>query len=445
MMNFTVAKLMKSLPSISIVVPSYNQAQYLPETLQSLVDQDYPSLEVIIQEGGSTDGSVAIAEDFVSRYPAVFQLFVEKDSGQADALNRGFARTTSEIMAFLNSDDTYFPRILHRVAAEIDPAQGRYVIMGRCVFTGEGSRYVGIEHPAEYTNHFEHLAIWKRGFNTIPQPSVFWHRAVWERCGGLDVNEHHALDYDLFCRFSRYYYFHRVDELFSTYRMHDSSKSSQRTEAEVLELSIQVSRKHWGSWLSPLRWRCEFSYWLHNRQRHERARHHARRAEEAFIKRRYGVAVAEFAATLIASPRMARDRLLYGWLAAKGVRLFERLAVINEGFTGRYPDGWIGPIYREQVSVPEDGKRVIVTAAHHPQQTHRKIKVQLLINGKLADSKEIKNDANFSLVADLEPYRGQMVLLELKTNSYFIPSDLHGSEDKRKLSVGLGDIVIDKI
>jgi glycosyltransferase involved in cell wall biosynthesis len=436
---------MNQSPSISIIVPSFNQAQYLPETLQSLVDQDYHPLEVIIQDGGSSDGSVAIAEDFVRRYPAIFRLYVEKDSGQADALNRGFARATGEILAFLNSDDTYFPRILHRVAAEIDPARGRHVIMGRSLFTGEGSRYVGIEHPAEYVSHFEHLAIWKRGFNTIPQPSVFWHRAVWERCGGLDVNEHHALDYDLFCRFSRYYPFHRVDELFSTYRMHDNSKSSQRTEAEVLELSIKVSRKHWGAWLSPPRWRCEFSYWLHNRQRHERARHHARRAEEAFANRRYGRVFVEFGLTLITSPRMACDRLLYGWLAAKGVRLFERLVVINEGFTGRYADGWIGPLYRDQVAVPKDGKRIVVTATHHLQPTHRKIKIKFFINGTLADSKVAQEDMTFSLFADVETYRGQTVSLEIRTNSCFMPSDLFGGEDKRKLSLCLGNIIVDRI
>lgn len=437
---------MKLLPTLSIVVPSFNQAHYLPETLQSLVDQDYPALEVIIQEAGSTDGSVAIAEDFVNRYPTIFKLFVEKDSGQADALNRGFTRTTGEILAFLNSDDTYLPGTLHRVAAELDPAQGRYVIMGRCLFTGEDSKYVGIEHPAEYINHFEHLAIWKRGFNTIPQPSVFWHRSVWERCGNLDVNEHHALDYDLFCRFSQHYRFHRIDELFSTYRMHDSSKSSQRTETEVLELSIAVSGKHWGSWLSPLRWRCEFSYWLHNRQqqRHERARHHARRAEDAFIKRRYGAAGIEFAATLMASPRMARDRLFYAWLTAKSVRLFRRLAIIDEGFTGRYADGWIGPVYREQITVPDDAKQLVVNATHHPQPTHKKVTVQLFINGSLVDTNVVKEGTSFTLTAAMEPYWNQIVTLELKTNSYFVPGELHGGDDKRKLSLGLSDLIIDK-
>ena len=272
---------MKRLPSISIVVPSLNQAKYIGETLQSLVAQEYPNLQVIIQDGGSSDGSVSIAQDFVSRFPEIFQLFIEKDSGQADAINRGFARSTGEILAFLNSDDTYYPRILHRVAVEINPEDNRFIVMGRCLFTGEFSRYVGVEHPAEYLSHFEHLAIWKRGFNTIPQPSVFWHRKVMERCGSLDVKEHHALDYDLFCRFSEHFRIHRVDDLWSTFRMHDNSKSAQITESEVLDISIRISRKYWGSWLSPLRWRCEASYWFYSRRYHQQACHHAWRAEKA--------------------------------------------------------------------------------------------------------------------------------------------------------------------
>jgi glycosyltransferase involved in cell wall biosynthesis len=321
---------MKPLPSVSIVVASFNQAQYLPETLQSLVDQNYLALEVIIQEAGSTDGSIAIAEDFVKRYPAIFKLFIEKDSGQADALNRGFARTTGEILAFLNSDDIYYSETLNRVATELDPAKGRYIVMGRCLFTVEGACYGGVEHPIEYINHFEHLAIWKRGFNSIPQSSVFWHRSVWAHCGGLDINENHALDYDLFSRFSKHYRFHQIDKLFSTYRLHDSSKSSQLTEAEMLDLLIKVSQKHWGTWLAPLRWQCELSYWLYTRHLHERARHHARRAEEAFKTGRYRVALVETAATFMASPRMAQDRLFYGWLAATALKVFRRLVISNK-------------------------------------------------------------------------------------------------------------------
>jgi glycosyltransferase involved in cell wall biosynthesis len=311
-------------PRISIVVPSFNQGRYLGETLQSLIDQQYPDLEVIIQDGGSSDDSVAIAEDVARRFPATFRLWVEKDNGQADALNRGFARASGDVLGFLNSDDMLFPGILHRVADEIRPLEGRFVVMGRCLFTGEGSRYAGVEHPSIFRSHFDQLAIWKRGFNSIPQPSVFWHRSVWERCGGFDVEERHALDYDLFCRFSRWYRFHAVDELWSTYRMHEASKSFQRTESEVLEISIGVSRKHWGRWYSPLRWRCELSHWLYRRQLHDYACHHARRAEDAYRDRRYLAVAVESFMTLLYSPRMAWHRLGCAWLGRVRQGLLDR-------------------------------------------------------------------------------------------------------------------------
>src|ERR1700730_1772793 len=273
-------------PLISIVTPSFNQGQYLAETLQSLVDQKYPNLEVIIQDGGSSDDSIRIAEHYVSQYPSIFRCFVEKDNGQAHALNLGFAKTRGEILGVLNSDDTLYPGCLNSVAREISPARGRLVVFGRSLFTGEDSPYVGVEHPAEFESHFDHLAIWKRGFNTIPQPSTFWHRRVWETCGGFDETEGHVLDYDLFCRFSRHFYFHKVDELWSTYRMHAVSKSARRTEAEVLAMSVAVSRRNWPPAWHPLRWRLALSHWFHEHHAYERARHHARRAEHAFAEGR---------------------------------------------------------------------------------------------------------------------------------------------------------------
>ncbi len=129
---------------------------------------------------------------------------------------------------------------------------------------------------------------------------------------------------------------------------------------------------------------------------------------------------------------------------AKGVRIFERFAVVNEGFTGRYEDGWIGPICREQVFVPEDGEKIVITATHHPQSMHEEIKVQLIIKDKLEDSRVVNANTCFSLTANVESYRGQSVSVEIRTNSSFVPSELFGGDDKRKLSLCLGGIVIDK-
>jgi len=426
---------MKKLPSISIVVPSFNQGQYLFETLQSLVDQEYPGLQVIIQDGGSKDDSIAIAEDFVRRHPGTFQLFAEKDAGQADALNRGFARATGTILGFLNSDDTLYPRVLHRVAQEIDPERNRYVVMGRSLFTGENSRYVGVEHPAEYLSHFEHLAIWKRGYNTIPQPSVFWHAEVSKRCGLLDVNEHHALDYDLFCRFSSRYRIHKVDEIWSTYRMHDASKSAQRSEAEVLELSIGVSRKHWGTWLSPLRWRCELSHWAYRRHLTDHARHHARRAEKAFEQRRLLTAGSEFTKTLFYSPKMARDRLLYGWLAKRVPGMLGHLVSRDNAFHGQHGDGWLGPLFTIQVEVPPDADRLEYQLEHVPQVGHDRFEVQLLMDGAVVDRKHLETPGPFSLTAEVGAVRGKSVLIAIRSASSFVPREVMNVEDDRELSI----------
>lgn len=426
---------MNNSTPISIVVPSYNQGQYLGETLQSLVDQEYPALQVIIQDGGSTDDSIAIAEDFVRRRPDIFQLFAEKDAGQADALNRGFARATGTILGFLNSDDALYPRILHRVAAEIDPARNRYVVMGRSLFTGENSRYVGVEHPAEYISHFEHLAIWKRGYNTIPQPSVFWHKAVTERVGWLDVDEHHALDYDLFCRFSRHYRFHRIDELFSDYRMHDESKSAQRTEAEVLALSIGVSRKHWGGWFSPLRWRLGLSHWAYAKHFHDHARHHARRAEDAFRQRQRGTAVLEFLQTLRYSPKMARDRLLYGWLARKRLPFLHGMVARDTSYHGQHTDGWIGPSFTTFIQVPTHAEHLEYQLEHVPQQGHDHFEVQLTLDGAVVDRKLLEMPGPFTLGADVSALQGKMVTIEIRSASYFVPREVMQIEDDRQLSL----------
>lgn len=433
---------MNNSTPISIVVPSFNQGQYLGETLQSLVDQQYPALQVIIQDGGSTDDSVAIAKSFVARHPEIFALFVEKDAGQADALNRGFARATGTILGFLNSDDTLYPRILHRVAAELDPSRGRYVVMGRSLFTGVNSRYVGVEHPAEYISHFEHLAIWKRGYNTVPQPSVFWHKAVTERVGWLDVNEHHALDYDLFCRFSRHYRFHRIDELFSNYRMHDESKSAQRTEAEVLALSIGVSRKHWGGWWTPLRWRLELSHWAYSRHFHDHARHHARRAEDAFRKRRRAVAALEFVQTLRYSPKMARDRLLFGWLARRRLSVFGMMVARDTSFHGQHADGWIGPSYGAQLQIPADAGHLEYQLEHVPQQEHDHFEVQLMLNGAVTDRKLLETPGLFTLGADVSGLRGKTVAIEIRSASYFIPREVMQVEDDRQLSLKIHGSII---
>jgi glycosyltransferase involved in cell wall biosynthesis len=430
----------RPLPKISIVVPSLNQGQFLGETLESLADQKYPNLQIIIQDAGSVDQSPEVARDFEKRFPGVFQLFVEKDHGQAHGINLGFQKTNGEIMSFLNADDTLFPGCLQSVARELDPARDRLVIMGRCLFTGEGAPYIGMEHPCEFIDHFHQLAIWQTGINTIPQPSVFWHRSVWERCGPLDETQRHVLDYDLFCRFSRYYRFHKVDELWSTFRIHSASKTFSRTEQEVLQMSIQASRKNWGPWWRPLWWRCFTSLWFHQPQSYERARVQASKAEQAFQSRKYEVAFYQTLATIFISPSLGWNRLLLPFLndyvlSRSDHSLFRQTAMPDRA-SGRYADGWIGPIYEEEHQVPSFASNMLLQLRYaRPKMV--KTKVTFSIDGKPRQTKEFREAANDLVTFPIADKRGQNVRLQIISSSAFVPKHYTDCNDDRVLSLVL--------
>ncbi len=272
---------------ISIVVSSLGASPRLAATLESLGAQEHPGLEVVVADCASGEGA---------------------------ALNKAFAGTRGEILGYLAAGDTLEPGVLHRVAREIDPARGRFVVAGRCRFTGADLRSAKVEFPVRYAGHFELLAIWKRGFSELPRPSVFWHRRAWARSGGFDEHLRHALDYDLFCRFSRDFGIRTVDDGWGAVPVDEGLRPGECTESELLALSIACSRRYWGGWLSPLRWRCEASYRRYARHGHDRARHHARRAEAAVRDGRLAEALGELMQTLRYSPSMASERLVRRWL-----------------------------------------------------------------------------------------------------------------------------------
>src|SRR5262245_42451200 len=183
---------MSELPPISIITCSYNQGRFLGQAVESVLAQGYPRVQHLVVDGMSTDETVEV----LARYPHL-EVLREPDRGQADALNKGFARATGTILAFLNSDDVLLPGALHRVARELDPRRGRHVVMGRCLYLDAAGRPTGVEHPCAYHGHRRLLEAWK--VHTVPQPAVFWTAEAWRRCGPLDVGQHHVLDYDLFC------------------------------------------------------------------------------------------------------------------------------------------------------------------------------------------------------------------------------------------------------
>jgi glycosyltransferase involved in cell wall biosynthesis len=179
-------------PTISLVTPSFNGADFLSRTLDSVLGQKYPALEYVVQDGGSTDGTVAILE----RYGRDLHRWVSRpDRGQAHAVNLGFEGTTGEIMGYLNSDDVLLPGSLAYVAqffaehAEADVVYGHRVIID--AHDGEIGRWV-------LPPHDDRVLSWA---DFIPQETMFWRRRVWDRVGGVDESFRFALDWDLILRF----------------------------------------------------------------------------------------------------------------------------------------------------------------------------------------------------------------------------------------------------
>ena len=208
--------------TISIVTPSFNQADYLGEAMASVLEQDYPHVEYVVIDGGSTDGSVDIIRGHADRLHAWVS---EPDRGHAHALNRGFARTSGEVMAWLNSDDKYHYGAFDIVAEIFGRFPEVRWITGIPTVWDEDGKLKSI-HPRD-RNRFDYL-LGKLGDDLwIQQESVFWRRSLWEEAGGgLSEQYRFAIDTELWMRFFRHARLYHVRRQLSGFRSHGANRST---------------------------------------------------------------------------------------------------------------------------------------------------------------------------------------------------------------------------
>lgn len=212
-----------SWPRISVVTPSFNQGHFLERTILSVLNQNYPNLEYIIMDGGSTDGSAEI----IRRHERHLARWVsEKDGGQGDAIRRGFRLCTGRILAYLNSDDVYLPDTLRRVGRLFRDRPGIDVVYGNKYLTDEEDRVVGERRLTPYIRPISSLGFLYGGFG-ISQPAAFWTRDMYYKVGEIDPAFVHCMDTDLFVRFAMHRArFQFVREYLAGGRIHQSSKTS---------------------------------------------------------------------------------------------------------------------------------------------------------------------------------------------------------------------------
>ena len=211
---------------LSIITPSFNHAQYVEDTIQSVLHQTGVDVEHIVIDGGSTDGTT----DILRRYPHL-QWISERDKGQSQAINKGFARATGDIVAWINSDDYYAENILSDVIEYFTVHPECSVLYGDIAYidAAKRMRYI-LEGPS-----ISYMSL-IRDPDIIRQPSMFWRKSAMDAVGVLDEDLHVVMDFDFFIRLAKKFEYHYIPKTISFFRDYSDNKTHALMKRQALEL-----------------------------------------------------------------------------------------------------------------------------------------------------------------------------------------------------------------
>lgn len=233
---------MSSGLKITVVTPSYNQGQFLEQTIRSVLEQDYPNIEYMVIDGGSTDNS----KDILLKYSDSLSYWVSRpDSGQADAIAKGFAMASGDILCWINSDDVFLPGALSKVAEFFARYPRAEVVTGGCYYIDTNGAPLIDKLPWDvYT--FGSRATYNQfrfyGMGMVRQQSTFWRRNAYEAVGGIDGKLQFIMDRDLFIRLASRQHFRILPRMLATFRHHDMSKSCTILDVWAKEDKIFAER-----------------------------------------------------------------------------------------------------------------------------------------------------------------------------------------------------------
>lgn len=230
----------KSFPKISVIIPSFNQGEYIQRTISSILSQNYPNLECLVMDGGSTDNTI----DILNRYGTNIIWESKTDNGQANAVNKGIQKSTGEVIAWINSDDTYEPETLMTIGQTFKDNSDISLVYGKANYIDKNDRYLRPYDVKNFTSQselVEHLS----KFCCMCQPAVFFRKSIVEQHGYLDETLYNCMDYEYWMRLAKHEKFLYIDQVFSNFRMYRENKSI-KSRANLYNEVIQSIKKHYG-------------------------------------------------------------------------------------------------------------------------------------------------------------------------------------------------------
>jgi len=256
---------MIKLPKISIITPSYNQGKFIEETILSVLNQNYPNLEYLIIDGGSRDETVQIIKKYENK---IHYWVSEKDKGQADAINKGLKKCTGDIIAYINSDDVYEKNTFFNVCDRFNSIDDKKALISGN-FKSIDEKNTVLWQPNELNDEFklvkytafELLQCWKY---TLPQPSTFWSKEVFNEVGYFDTTLHFAMDLDYWLRaINANIPIYSVNTVYSNFRRHENAKSSVHIK-ELKQNLLDLKSKYLSSFVKRAIYIIMFYIWFNS-------------------------------------------------------------------------------------------------------------------------------------------------------------------------------------
>ncbi len=230
------------LPKISVVIPSFNQARYLPQTIDSVLSQNYPNMEIFVADGSSRDNSIEILENYQKSHKSLFRFVSEPDNGQYHAVNKGIAATDGDIIAWINSDDVYLPETFWKVATFFYFNRCAMVAYGRNKYTDEKLSPI-VDYWVDWSPILREQKRKMMHHCLPPQPSLFFRRICSKLLGKL---ESPILDYELWLRWQQDVQFYFINDYLSLSRLHSEAQTVKDTK-RILRGIVETVHQYYGT------------------------------------------------------------------------------------------------------------------------------------------------------------------------------------------------------